>query len=45
MRLEQEKADKEAEEERIRELKAKCDKKGLDFETENNKYLKKIRKK
>lgn len=27
------------EEDRIKDLKAKCEKKGLDFETENNKYL------
>ena len=26
-------------EDRIKDLKAKCEKKGLDFETENNKYL------
>ena len=38
-RLEQEKADREAEEERIRELKARCAKSGLDFEQENRKYL------
>jgi len=38
-RLEQEKADREAEEERIRELKAKCAKQGLNFEEENKKYL------
>lgn len=44
-RREQEEADKEAEESRIRELKAFCEKKGLDFETENRKYLKKQEKK
>ncbi len=38
-RLEQEKADREAEEERIKELKARCQKEGLDFEEENKKYL------
>ena len=38
-RLEQEKADREAEEERIQELKARCRKEGLDFEEENKKYL------
>lgn len=38
-RLEQEKADREAEEERIKELKARCRKEGLDFEEENKKYL------
>ncbi len=38
-RLEQEKADRESEEERIKELKARCQKEGLDFEEENKKYL------
>ncbi|MBR7045237.1 MAG: MFS transporter [Lachnospiraceae bacterium] len=38
-RLEQEKADREAEEERIKELMARCRKEGLDFEEENKKYL------
>ena len=38
-RLEQEKADREAEEERIKELKARCAKEGLDFGEENKKYL------
>ena len=38
-RLETEKAEREAEEERIRELKAKCAKQGLNFEEENKKYL------
>jgi Na+/melibiose symporter-like transporter len=37
-RLEQEQADREAEEERIRELKAKCEKQGLNFEEEERKY-------
>ena len=38
-RLEQEKADREAEEERLKELRARCEKEGLDFEEENKKYL------
>ena len=38
-RLEQEEFDRIAEENRVKELKAKCEKKGLDFDTENNKYL------
>ena len=38
-RLEMEAAAKELEESRIAELKEKCQKKGLDFETENRKYL------
>lgn len=38
-RLEMEKAAKELEEQRIADLKEKCRKKGLDFETENRKYL------
>ena len=38
-RMEQEEADRQAEEERIRELKALCEKKGLNFEEENRKYL------
>ena len=37
--LEQEKADREAEEERLKELRARCEKEGLDFEEENKKYL------
>ena len=37
-RLEQEQADREAEEERIRELKEKCAKQGLNFEEEERKY-------
>lgn len=37
-RLEQEQADREAEEERIRELKEKCVRQGLDFEEEERKY-------
>ena len=43
-RLEQEKADKEAEEERIRELKERCKKQGLNFAEENKKYLEKKEK-
>ena len=38
-RLELEEFDRIAEENRVKELKAKCEKKGLDFETENTKYL------
>ena len=38
-RIEMEVAAKELEENRIAELKAKCAKKGLDFDTENQKYL------
>ncbi len=38
-RMETEKAEREAEEERIKELKAKCAKEGLNFEEENKKYL------
>ena len=37
-RMEQEQADREAEEERIRELKEKCAKQGLNFEEEERKY-------
>ncbi len=44
-RLEQEEMDRVAEEKRIAELKAKCTRKGLDFETENQKYLAKQAKK
>ena len=36
---------KEAEENRVRELKEYCEKKGLDFDTENQKYLDKKAKK
>ena len=39
------KQQQEAEEARIKELKEKCVKKGLDFEKENNKYLEKKAKK
>jgi GPH family glycoside/pentoside/hexuronide:cation symporter len=38
LRLEQEQADKEAEEARKAELKAHCEKKGLDYATEETKY-------
>lgn len=38
-RLEQEREAKELEENRIADLRARCAKKGLDFETENAKYL------
>ena len=38
---EQEELAREREENRIADLKARCEKKGLDFETENAKYLKK----
>lgn len=38
-RIEREQAAKEHEENRIADLKELCAKKGLDFETENNKYL------
>ena len=41
MKLEEEESDKEAEEARIKQLKASCEKKGLDFEVENSKYLSK----
>jgi GPH family glycoside/pentoside/hexuronide:cation symporter len=41
-RLEQEEHDRIAEGKRIEELKAKCAKKGLDFETEEAKYQQKI---
>ncbi len=44
-RIEMEKAARELEENRIAELKAKCARKGLDFEKENAKYLAKIAKK
>jgi hypothetical protein len=38
-RLEQEEADRKAEEERIAELRARCEKEGLDFDAENQKYF------
>lgn len=44
-RLEKEKIAKETEENRIRDLKERCEKKGLDFETENARYLKKMEEK
>lgn len=40
--MEQEEAAQELEKARIKDLKAKCIKKGLTFETENAKYLKKL---
>ena len=40
-RREQEEIAREHEANRIADLKARCEKKGLDFETENAKYLKK----
>ena len=43
--MEQAENDRIAEENRIKELKARCEKKGLDFETENRKYLEKLEKK
>ena len=47
---EQEKAEREenarlAEEARIQDLKARCERRGLDFDTENQKYLDKKNKK
>ena len=39
MKLEEEESDREAEEARIKQLKLSCQKKGLDVEAENNKYL------
>ena len=44
-RIEQEKAEAIREENRIADLKSKCAKKGLDFDTENAKYLAKQAKK
>ena len=38
-RQEREKAEHEREENRIADLRAKCERRGLDFETENQKYL------
>lgn len=43
-RREQEEADRKAEEERILELKALCEKKGLNFEEEEKKYQEKLEK-
>lgn len=40
-RLENEQMEAEAEENRIADLREKCERRGLDFETENEKYLKK----
>ena len=42
---EKERLEREAEENRIHDLKELCQKKGLDFETENRKYLAKLAKK
>lgn len=42
-RIENEKYEAEREKNRILDLKKKCERKGLDFETENNKYLEKVR--
>ena len=43
-RMEQEEADRKAEEERLRELKALCERKGLNFEEEERKYQEKREK-
>lgn len=40
-RIEKEAADRKREENRIRDLKDRCSRKGLDFDAENSKYLKK----
>lgn len=45
LRMEQEEADRQAEAARIEDLKAKCIKKGLNFEEEEAKYQKKLAKK
>lgn len=45
LRLEEEGADRLAEEARKAELKARCEKKGLDFETEEAKYQQKLAEK
>lgn len=42
LRMEQEEADKKAEEARVEELRAKCQKKGLSFEAEEAKYQEKL---
>ena len=44
-RLEQEENDRIAEENRLKELKAKCEKKGLNFEEEEAKYQAKLAEK
>ena len=44
-RIERENSEREQEENRIRDLKERCQKKGLDFDTENEKYLKKLAEK
>ena len=41
-RIEREKSEKLAEENRVADLREKCEKKGLNFEEENQKYMKKI---
>ena len=40
-RIEREKSEREREENRIRDLKERCQKRGLDFEAENAKYMEK----
>lgn len=45
LRLEQEQADREAEEARKAELKARCERKGLSYEAEEAKYQKKLAEK
>lgn len=45
LRLEQEQADREADEARKAELKSRCDKKGLNFEEEEAKYQAKLAEK
>ena len=44
-RLEDIEAKRTLEENRIKDLKAKCERKGLDFDTENQKYLDKLKEK
>lgn len=44
-RRESEEQDRQAEEIRVKELKEKCERKGLDFDKLNNKYLEKKAKK
>ena len=44
-RIEKISSKEEIEQNRITALKEKCEKKGLDFETENNKYLEKVKEK
>ena len=45
MKRQEEEAEAQAEEARKAELKARCEKKGLDFETEEAKYQAKLKKK